>query len=159
MIFEEKYFSCYILLTDQILLSPCLYFMAWLSLLLEILGVIIFVHVCDVISFLKLTLAFLSSRFSIWPKKSGQKCKYAKNQKSYEHEIKSVFHDFWRVFIESSITFFGSPTLSVLLSVNWNPRVHIPLKKKKSYEITVSQNFVDFHEARSQLISEIHSFT
>ena len=41
---------------------------------------------------LKLTLAFLSSRFPKWPKKSGQKFKYLKNEKRFYDKIKSSFH-------------------------------------------------------------------
>ena len=54
---------------------------SWLPFLPEILGnmciVIICCPVCGVIN-LKLTIAFLSSR-----KKTGQKCKYLKNEKSF----------------------------------------------------------------------------
>ena len=39
-------------------------------------------------------LAFLSSRFSRWPKKSGQKFKNLKNEKSFYDEIKNIFHYF-----------------------------------------------------------------
>ena len=50
-------------------------FIVWLPFLLEILGnmcmVTIYFPVCDVINS-ELTLAFLSSRFSTWPEKSGQ---------------------------------------------------------------------------------------
>ena len=36
MIFEEKYFSCYILLTDQTSLSGCLYFVRWIVWVLQL---------------------------------------------------------------------------------------------------------------------------
>ena len=39
MIVEEKYFSCYNLLTDHISLSDCLYFLKYLA-ILEILGIL-----------------------------------------------------------------------------------------------------------------------
>ena len=57
MIFEEKYFSCYILLPDQILLSGCLYFVRyWAIRVLQF-----FVNKqpsCDVIHF-EISLIFL----------------------------------------------------------------------------------------------------
>ena len=57
MIFEEKYFSCYILLPDQILLSGCLYFVRyWAIRVLQF-----FVNKqpsCDVIHF-EINLTFL----------------------------------------------------------------------------------------------------
>ena len=40
----------------------------------------------------KITIAFLSSRFPIWSKKSGQKSKYQKNEKSIRaFNIKKAF--------------------------------------------------------------------
>ena len=40
---------------------------------------------CDVINF-ELTIAFLSNSFSAWLKKSRQKFKYFKNEKSFQDE-------------------------------------------------------------------------
>ena len=72
-------------------------FFTWLSLLLEILGymciVIICCPVCDVIYF-QINLSFLIKPFFYITKKSGQKCKYLKNEKSFKHEIKTIFHHF-----------------------------------------------------------------
>ena len=74
MIFWDKYFSFYLLLTDQMLLSDCLYFLRyWI--------IIISFPVDDVINF-ETNLSFLS-RFLTWPEKSGQKFKYLKNEKSF----------------------------------------------------------------------------
>ena len=36
------------------------------------------------------------------PKKSRQKFKYRENEKSFEDEIKSIFHYFWRTIIEAN---------------------------------------------------------
>ena len=43
---------------------------------------------------LKFTLAFLSSCFSTWSKKSGEKFKYLKNENKFLDEIKSITHHF-----------------------------------------------------------------
>ena len=61
MISEEKYFSYYILLTDQIPLSDCLF---------------------DVIN-LEINLIFLIKLFCYMTKKSRQKFKYLENEKSF----------------------------------------------------------------------------
>ena len=59
---------------------------AWLTVLPEILGDMCILVVCfavhNVIN-LKLNLAFLSSCFSVWLKRSGLKFKYLKNEKSF----------------------------------------------------------------------------
>ena len=47
---------------------------------------IVNVTACDVINF-KIT-------FKKTPKKSGQKCKYLKNEKSFQDEIKSIIYHF-----------------------------------------------------------------
>ena len=77
MIFQEKYFSCYILLADQMVCS---------SLLLEILDnmciVIIWCPVSNVINF-ENNNSFHIKPFLYTTKKSGQKCKYLKNEKSF----------------------------------------------------------------------------
>ena len=49
------------------------------------------------------------------PKKSRQKFKYLKKEKSFQDEVKSIFHHFWRAVIETNkkILLEGeSPTLS-----------------------------------------------
>ena len=83
MIFPEKYFSYFILLTGQISLS------GWLPLLHEILDnmciAIICFPVCDM-NF-ELTLAFLPTCFPKRSKKSEQKFKYLKNEKSFYYEV------------------------------------------------------------------------
>ena len=58
--FSEQRFSCYILLTDQISLSDCLYFLRyWAICVLRL-----FVNQAVTSQNLKLTLSFLSSRFA-----------------------------------------------------------------------------------------------
>ena len=48
---------------------------------------------CDVIN-LEINLSFLMQPFSYMSKKSGRKCKYCKNEKSFKHEMKNIFHHF-----------------------------------------------------------------
>ena len=77
--FKEKYFSCYILLTDHVLLSGCFYFLRyWAICVLQL-----FVDQFMTSWILKLTLSFWSSRFFFMTKKSWQKLKYLENEKSF----------------------------------------------------------------------------
>ena len=39
-------------------------------------------------------------------KKLRQKIKYLENEKSFQDEIKSIFHHFWRAFIQTNKTIF-----------------------------------------------------
>ena len=39
-------------------------------------------------------------------KKSRQKFKYLENEKSFQYEVKSIFHHFWKVFIEANKKIF-----------------------------------------------------
>ena len=70
-------------------------FIVWLSLLLEILGNMCIAIVCwpgcDVINF-KINLIFLIKPFLYMTKKSRQNLKFLKNEKSFQGEIKSIFH-------------------------------------------------------------------
>ena len=67
---------CYILLTDQILLSDCIYFLRY-----WVICLLYFFVVKSVTSYIfKLTIVFLSCYLT---KKSGQKYKYLKNEKSF----------------------------------------------------------------------------
>ena len=73
--FEKIYFSCYILLIDQVSLSGCLYFIKyWTIWVLQL-----FVNQVVTSWILKLPLAFLSNRFFYMTKKSWQKLKYLEN--------------------------------------------------------------------------------
>ena len=96
-------FSRKIFLTLQSINWPI--FIACLPLLLEILGnmniVIICCPVCDVINF-AINPRFLIKPFFNMTKKSGPKCKYLKNERNFQHEIKSIFHHFKRAFIETN---------------------------------------------------------
>ena len=90
MIFQEKCFSCYILLMDQISCSHYLYFSEyWATCVLRL-----FTNQAVASSNLKLPLSFLSSRFVTWLKKSRQKLQYLENKKSFLGELKSIFHHF-----------------------------------------------------------------
>ena len=70
------------------------YFVAWLILVLEILGntciTIVCQPGCDVIKF-EINLIFLIKPFRYMTKKSRQKYKYLENKKSFWGEIKNIF--------------------------------------------------------------------
>ena len=85
MIFQEKCFSRYILLTDQISLSDCLYFLRYLAICLAI----VYFPGCDVIN-LEINLIFQIKPFFYMTKKSRQKLKYLENEKSFKGEIKGL---------------------------------------------------------------------
>ena len=78
-------------------------FIVWLPLLLKILGnmciVIIPCPVCDVINFETIHNSLIKLCFYII-KKSGQKGKYLKNDKSFSHEIKAFFFIFKRLSLK-----------------------------------------------------------
>ena len=75
MIFEEKYFSRYILLTDWVSLPGCLYFLRYWAMCI----VFICCTVCDIMNF-EINLDLLIKPFFYITKKSRQKCKYPKNK-------------------------------------------------------------------------------
>ena len=94
MIFEEKYFSRYILLTDQMLLLHFLYFLRY-----RVICVLQLSIVQSVTQILMSIIDSLSSqRFFQITKKSAQKCKYLNNENSFQGKIKSIFHHFQRDF-------------------------------------------------------------
>ena len=76
-------------------------FIVWLPLPLEILSnmfiIIICFPVCDVINF-EINRSFFINLLFYKTKKSGQKCRYLKNKKSFWHEIKSNFQHFKKDF-------------------------------------------------------------
>ena len=76
MIFQEKYFQLYTLLTDHISLSGYLYFLRYWVIL------IICCPVCDVTNF-EINHRFLIKPVFYITKMSGQKCKYLKNEKRF----------------------------------------------------------------------------
>ena len=86
------------------------HFIVWLPLLLDVLGnmdiVIIFCLVFEVIIF-EINRRFLIKPLFCITKKSGQKCKYLKDEKSFPNKLKSIFHHFWRAFIEKNFKKFG----------------------------------------------------
>ena len=68
---------------------------------------IIWCPVCGIINF-EIGNSFLIKLLFYITKKSGQKCKYLKNEKSFWHKIKKFFHRFLRAFIEvNKSSFFG----------------------------------------------------
>ena len=87
--------------SQKIFLTICsinwLIFIVWLTLLFEISGNMFMVIICvlffDIISLI-LTIAFLSSRFPAWSKRSGQKFKYLNSEKRFLDEIRGTFHYF-----------------------------------------------------------------
>ena len=72
-------------------------FIAYLLLLFEILGniciAIVYYPSCDVMNF-EINIVFLIKPFCLMIKKSRQKLKYLENKKSFQGEIKSIFHNF-----------------------------------------------------------------
>ena len=56
---------------------------------------VIYGPVCDVKNF-QINYSFLIEPLFYITKKSGQNCKYLKNEKGFYHEIKSIFHHFER---------------------------------------------------------------
>ena len=70
-IFQEKYFSCYILVTGQIL-----------DIFRNICAIIICCTVCDTINF-EINNSFLIKTFFYITKKSKQKCKYLMNEQNF----------------------------------------------------------------------------
>ena len=79
MNFREKCFSCYILLTDQTLLSDCLY----------LLRPIVYFPSCDVKNS-GIKLIFLIKSFFYMTENLRQKFKCLENEKRFENEIKSI---------------------------------------------------------------------
>ena len=124
--------------------------------ILAILGnmciVIICCSVCEVIN-LEINRSPLIKPFFYITKKSRQKYKYIKNEKSFYHEIKSIFHHFQRDFIEVNRNKFlkgESPTLSYGKTQN----SHVKFGKrrledqdscKKPYKSTCSFSVILFY--------------
>ena len=82
-------------------------FIAWLPLLLEVLGnmsiAIICFPGCDVINF-EINIIFLIKPVFYLTRKSRQKFKYLENKKSFYVEIKSIFHHFKRAFCSQNLS-------------------------------------------------------
>ena len=91
-----------------------------LILLFEISGNVSVLTACfpvyDVIKF-EITLAFSSSRFPTWPKKSGQKFEYLKNEKSFYDKVKNLLHQ--RVFTEANKVDFLEGACSTLMAFHF----------------------------------------
>ena len=88
MIFQEKYFSYYILLTD-------LYFLSYIY-ILNIYIVITCCLVCEI------NLSILIKSFYYIIKKSEQKCKYLKNERAFNMKYKVFFIIFIGFLIEAN---------------------------------------------------------
>ena len=96
MIFQKKYISCYILLTDQISLSDCLYFLRyWAICVLQLLA-------NQAVTTKNLKPVFLIKPFWYMTKKSRQKLKNLENGKSFWGEIKSFFIIFKELSVAKS---------------------------------------------------------
>ena len=93
MVSQEKCFSCYILFTDPISLSDCLYFLRYWAICILLLCF----PGCDVVNF-EINLTFLIKRLFYMTKNSRQKFEYLENKKSLGGEIRSIFHYFHRAF-------------------------------------------------------------
>ena len=85
MIFQEKCFSCYILLTDQISLFDCLYFLRYWA----ICVIRLFVNQAVTLRNLKSTLSFYSSRFATWPKSQDKNLNILRTKKDFEVKLKA----------------------------------------------------------------------
>ena len=94
MIFPEKCFSYYFLLTDQISLSE---FPLFLEILDNICIAIVYFPGCDVIYF-ETNVIFLIKLFFYMTKNSKEKFKYLENGKSFEGELKKHFSVFLKCF-------------------------------------------------------------
>ena len=79
MLFEEKCFSHYILLTNPI---PVFDHLDLLRYWVDMFVLIICCPVCDVINF-EINYSFVTKSFFYITKKSRQKCEYVKNEKSF----------------------------------------------------------------------------
>ena len=97
--FQEKYFSSYILLTTQIFLSDCLYF---IEIFRKTCATIFRYQFCDVINF-EIYLSFLTKPFSSMTKSSEQKLKDLKKERSFSGEIKTFFRLFKRTFRHENV--------------------------------------------------------
>ena len=87
MIFQEKYFSCYILLSDQISLSDRLLFV---EILINICIALVCEPSCDVTNF-EINLIFLIKPFFYITKKSRRKLKYLDKAKRFQKKKKKKF--------------------------------------------------------------------
>ena len=85
--FKKKLISYYILVTDQISLLDCFYFLRYCTIC------VLQLFVSQVLKF-EINLAFLIQPCSYMTKKSRQKFKYRKNEKRVWGEIKNIFHHF-----------------------------------------------------------------
>ena len=92
MIFQEKWFTCCILLTEQLSLSDCLYFSRSLAIYKFTMNC---KPGCDVIRF-EIKIIFQIKLFCYMTKKPWQKFNYLENKKKFWGEIKSIFHHFSR---------------------------------------------------------------
>ena len=80
MIFQEKYFFCYILLPDQISSCDCIHFSRyWTICVLQL-----FVNQALVLRNLKLTFCFLSSCFATWPKHQDKNFNILRTKRAFE---------------------------------------------------------------------------
>ena len=86
-IFEEKCFSWYILLIDQISLSNCLFFVRFWAILVSQL----FANQVVTSWIFKLILPFQSSRFSYMTKKSWQNVNILRTERTFKMKQKAFF--------------------------------------------------------------------
>ena len=90
MIFFEKCFSFYILITDQVSLPDLFYFLRY-----EILdNMSLLTRLWDIYS--EISFIFLIKQFFYMTKKSRQILKYFENKNSFQGELKSIFQHFQR---------------------------------------------------------------
>ena len=104
MIFEEKYFSCYILLPEHISLPGCLCFVRyWAICVLQL-----FLNQVLTSLILKLVLYFWSSRFLYMTKKSRQKnLNILRMKRVFNVKRKAFFIIFKELSLKQIRQFFG----------------------------------------------------
>ena len=95
---------------------------ACLPLLIEMLGNMCIAIICSLVcdaTYFEINLSFLIKPFSYMTKKSRNR--YLAKERSFKHEIKSIFHHFQKPSIEADFLESESPTLNELINF-YSPR-------------------------------------
>ena len=118
--FSKKWFSCYILLTDQISLSDCLYYLKYWSICVFRL----FVNQVVTLQVLKLALSFWSICFYTWPKSQDKNLNILRTERAFEVKQKAFFVIFKGLSVVKSCLGPESVTLMQTLEGN-NSHFHV----------------------------------
>ena len=126
IIFHKKCFSCYILLTDQISLSHCLYFSKYWPICVLRLFFNRLVKSWN----LELALSFLSSRFATWPKSQYKKLNILWRKRAFVVKQKEFFIIFKRLSVaKNCIRPETGPFLIILVFFNHFGNLHQKIEK------------------------------